>query len=45
MDFYVRYLCRMRIIRKRVCIICRTINRYLTDLFGSVRENSYLCNR
>lgn len=26
---------------KRVCIIYRTINKYLTKLFSSVRENGY----
>mgnify|MGYP001716926839 CR=1 FL=1 len=30
MDFYGRYLCLMRIIRKRVCIYQRTISGYLT---------------
>lgn len=42
MDFYGRYFRLNENYLKRVCIIERTINRNLTDLFGSVRENLYL---
>ena len=45
MDFYGRYFRLNENYLKRVCIIKRIINKYLTKLFGSVREISYLCNR
>ena len=45
MDFYRRYLWLNENYLKRVCINKRTINKYLTKIFDSVREKSYLCNR
>lgn len=40
MDFYGRYFRLNENYLKRVNIIKRTINRYLTKLFGSVRKQS-----